>query len=995
MPGNYANVSDKAIFVIIDSDRARVAGSVDITYNPDYENQTQPPQNPDPGANNTVLAVALQADGRAVIGGSFNAVNTVPRNFIARMNTDGSLDLSFDPGTGADGFVNAVAIQPDGRVLIGGGFSAYNGVGRNHIARLLTNGLIDPQFNPGTGANGSVRSLALHTSGTNIGKVLIAGDFTSVNGTNRNYIARLKADGTMDDSFDPGTGANGPIHVVLIQRDGNVVVGGDFTQFDGKPRNRVARLLANGVVDVLFDPKSGADGSVFAMALAPPTISTSALVAPPRQNGTNQDTSVFQFNGAPKTGTLTIRYNFTNFAVGDTVSVVTNRLTVYEGDPSIPANIIATTGSPTNAGILTVSYGPSVTNPVFTIIINDGGRLLTNAAAPWFYTAEARDDSMQRLVLAGNFNSFDLRVRPKVARLNANGTLDTTFEPGRGFNDTVYAIALDKNLNDRPILGGLFTDFNSTRRVGLARLLEDGTLDTSFMDSSFNSFAGFIILTNDTKRNFVKALAFQTIDGNLLAGGSFSLVGSAFQNQNSITGFPRPDIRRRSNFCRIIGGETSGPGNIGFMQANYSADESQGTFFTTITRTNGSNGPGIVRFDTIDAIYGPGMATAGIDYLTTQVEPFWSGGSSGPNNVLRGLLSSGPADVIVPILEDSLIEGDEVVGLSLSIASPTISVAGAEAFNGVALGRRSASLTITDNDFEHGVLGYSEAAYTVNENAGQMRIVVTRTNGASGAVAVNYTTGDLPAGSGGAMAGTDFRLTAGRLSFAAGQISNSFSVPILDNSVVQFDRTLALLLFNPEGGATLGLSNSVLVIVEDDLLLGRINFARTNFSVVENGGSATIWVSRTGGSAGAVSIDYLTSGGNAVAGVDYTTTTGVLSWASGESGPKMFTVPVVDNGLVDGLREARLILTNASVAGAIGVTNEARLAIADDDAYGTLSFSRASYLANENGGNALVTIVRQGGVAGDVFVGSPGRLLAAQRSRAPTCQPTIPQARPI
>ena len=220
------------------------------------------------------------------------------------------------------------------------------------------------------------------------------------------------------------------------------------------------------------------------------------------------------------------------------------------------------------------------------------------------------------------------------------------------------------------------------------------------------------------------------------------------------------------------------------------------------------------------------------------------------------------------------------------------------------------------------------------------------------------------------MAGTDFRLTAGRLSFAAGQISNSFSVPILDNSVVQFDRTLALLLFNPEGGATLGLSNSVLVIVEDDLLVGRINFARTNFSVVENGGSATIWVSRMGGSAGAVSIDYLTSGGNAVAGVDYTTTTGVLSWASSESGPKMFMVPVVDNGLVDGLREARLILTNASVAGAIGVTNEARLAIADDDAYGTLSFSRASYLANENGGNALVTIVRQGGVAEDVFVGA-------------------------
>jgi uncharacterized delta-60 repeat protein len=98
------------------------------------------------------------------------------------------LDASFNPGTGADHWVNSIALQPDGKILIGGYFDTYNGTTRNRIARLNTDGSLDASFNPGTGANDGVRSIALQPDG----KILIGGLFTAYNGTGRNRVARIR-----------------------------------------------------------------------------------------------------------------------------------------------------------------------------------------------------------------------------------------------------------------------------------------------------------------------------------------------------------------------------------------------------------------------------------------------------------------------------------------------------------------------------------------------------------------------------------------------------------------------------------------------------------------------------------------------------------------------------------------------------------------------------------------------------------------------------------
>jgi uncharacterized delta-60 repeat protein len=109
-----------------------------------------------PSITGVVHAVAVQSNGQIVIGGEFTSVNGAGRSNLARLNADGTLDTSFNPGIGGglSPGVFALAIQSDGRILIGGRFSTVNGVGRNNIARLNANGTLDGSFNPGTGISG-------------------------------------------------------------------------------------------------------------------------------------------------------------------------------------------------------------------------------------------------------------------------------------------------------------------------------------------------------------------------------------------------------------------------------------------------------------------------------------------------------------------------------------------------------------------------------------------------------------------------------------------------------------------------------------------------------------------------------------------------------------------------------------------------------------------------------------------------------------------------
>ena len=224
------------------------------------------------GVNDSeVASLGVQSDTNIVIGGFLTSVNGQGRSRIARMIADGSLDLGFLVGlAGANDRISSLAVQPNGKIVIGGSFTNVNGQARNRIARLNPNGSLDTAFLSGlAGPNSDVAGVAIQPDG----KIVIVGSFTSVNGQGRNRIARLNSDGNLDSGFLAGqTGVvSFGVDSVAIQPDGKIIVGGWFSTVNDQPRNNIARLNADGSLDggFLTANPGGASRSVGSIIVQP------------------------------------------------------------------------------------------------------------------------------------------------------------------------------------------------------------------------------------------------------------------------------------------------------------------------------------------------------------------------------------------------------------------------------------------------------------------------------------------------------------------------------------------------------------------------------------------------------------------------------------------------------------------------------------------------------------------------------------------------------
>jgi uncharacterized delta-60 repeat protein len=215
------------------------------------------------GGTIPVNSIALQSDGKVLVGGTFTTFSGASQNRFIRLNTDGSKDTSFNIGTGFGNSVNSTAIQSDGKILAGGSFSTFTGASQNRLIRLNSDGSKDTSFNIGTGFNNLINSIALQSDG----KVLAAGVFTTFTGESQNRLIRLNSDGSKDTSFDIGTGFGGTVSSIVIQSDGKVLVGGGFTTFTGESQNRLIRLNSDGSKDTSFDIGTGFGGTVNSIAL--------------------------------------------------------------------------------------------------------------------------------------------------------------------------------------------------------------------------------------------------------------------------------------------------------------------------------------------------------------------------------------------------------------------------------------------------------------------------------------------------------------------------------------------------------------------------------------------------------------------------------------------------------------------------------------------------------------------------------------------------------
>jgi uncharacterized delta-60 repeat protein len=362
-------------------------------------------------------------------GGNFDSFNGTTKNRFTRLNSDGSLDTGFNSGAGFNGKVNSIVLQTDSKILVGGGFTTYNGTAKNRIIRLNSDGTIDDDFNPGTGFNNTVTIIALQSDG----KILVGGSFSLFNGIARNNIARLNSDGSLDTGFNPGAGFNNWVTSVAIQSDGKILVGGGFYYFDGTIRQYIARLNSDGSLDTGFNPGTVLKSLVTSIAI--------------------------QGDGKIIVGEHTSGY----------YTGIGNSITRFNSDGSLD------TGFNTGTGF---------NNIVFSIMIQRNGKIL----------------------VGGVFTFFNGTARNCIARLNSDGSLDTAFNPGIGFNDNIESIAIQGD--GKILVGG----------SNFARLNSHGSFDTGFNNPASGFYLG------------VKSIVVQD-DGNILVGGSFTSFNGIGRNR--------------------------------------------------------------------------------------------------------------------------------------------------------------------------------------------------------------------------------------------------------------------------------------------------------------------------------------------------------------------------------------------------------------------------------------------------------------------------------
>jgi uncharacterized delta-60 repeat protein len=450
------------------------------------------------GAQGVVYSIGLQADGKVVIGGGFSAVNDVALSNIARFNADGTLDTTFSATVAEPGaVVSSLAVLGDGRIVIGGFFGVVNGVNQNGVARLNADGTLDMTFQdrPIGPEREGVLSLALQGDGA----ILIAGTFTTVAGVSRPYVARLTADGRLDESFrSQAPGINRPVYSVATQSDGKALIGGSFTSVDGVSHHYVARLNFDGALDAsLRNGISGADGAVSSLALQ-----TDGKILIGGRFSQVHDVSR---NGVARLNADgTVDVGFQSSVAGSLVSI--NSIALQNDGRVLIGGVFATINSQSRLNIARLNSDGT---------LDSGFQNGLSGANGAVYSVAAQTDG--KVLIGGLFTSVNGEGRSNVARLNADGTLDSAFLNGlAGTDGGVAAVAVQ--LDGKVVLGGLFSTVNGESRNRIARLNADGTLDTTFLNELAGADGG------------VAAVLVQP-DGKVLIGGSFTRVNGVIRNR--------------------------------------------------------------------------------------------------------------------------------------------------------------------------------------------------------------------------------------------------------------------------------------------------------------------------------------------------------------------------------------------------------------------------------------------------------------------------------
>lgn len=491
----------------------------------------------------TIYAMDVDGAGRVLIGGEFTTSGGSPRINIARLQTpNGGLDASFNSGTGPDGRVTAIRVLNSGKILAGGHFQNVNGNSAAHLARFLTTGALDtelttasdayitnlqPLENGGFAATGAMEGV--YNTSTSDYTPARAVAFLNANGElsgtqpsvpwnlsilpvvaglidlgENNYFLwgafatdgdpasggalRMTGNGTPEAGW--GTWNRATVYVQWQDNDGTLFVGGDFSHVNGVPRNGLAKLLSNGLLDENFDPELGANAAtVYAL-----TEHTGSLLA----GGTHGEPLLVRLNKS--TGNDDESFQFpTNGSTGEI------RAILVRPDDSVLAGGYNVTGQPSDYRAL--------------VHLGTGGwieREWVTANGPNNKVHALAADSAGRILVGGEFSTWAgvgsrrYLTRLDAVTLNVDATFNTT-----NINSFVYAL---KRQDAKMLVGGLFTFYGGSSNLRLVRLSEEGTRDNTFMTPSTPSGSAFYSLAVDSSGNIVVAGSFNSVDGSARPG---------------------------------------------------------------------------------------------------------------------------------------------------------------------------------------------------------------------------------------------------------------------------------------------------------------------------------------------------------------------------------------------------------------------------------------------------------------------------------------------
>ncbi|MNU65899.1 hypothetical protein D3C71_552020 [compost metagenome] len=389
-------------------------GSQNNSFNPNDVGFSQNHgTNNSPGTNMGVSDIYLQPDGKILLCGGFSSYNDFQRMDLARLNPDLTIDQSFKLNFNVLSYswvsgLLKMAIQPSGKIIIAGNYLiTYGGASHKRISRLNTNGTVEA-YSEGQGFNAIAEDLAMQSDG----KAIAVGQFTSYQGTFCNRIIRITSYGAKDNTFNIGTGPTTPASSLYLNRvellsDGKMLVAGEFSSWNNKPYRNLVRLNSDGSLDTTFTTGLGPIGVIKAIHELP-------------------------------NGKIAIGGDFTMYN-----GISANRFCVLNAD--------GTRDNSFNSG----NGFSSTVNTIYS-------------------------DSTGKFYVGGNFATYDGNPSPYFACISSTGTWNPNFVSK--FNNQIRVI---KPMPDGSLLvGGQFYGFDNYAIHGLARILQTGELDTTFNRST-------------------------------------------------------------------------------------------------------------------------------------------------------------------------------------------------------------------------------------------------------------------------------------------------------------------------------------------------------------------------------------------------------------------------------------------------------------------------------------------------------------------------------